>query len=170
MKKQRRSLLCVAVIFACAAHSLAAQAESTERSSSWLVLSHAEYLDRVRAIWTAQMIAQMTGVRFEHQPASTIPSTPMTQLPGYAPVHDDYYYEMVALRAFEKYGIELTVQEWATVAGEPRRLLGLQRTGFVAVEARTRATRHRSSMAGNSSGKASSLWSHFVARISVDER
>jgi hypothetical protein len=28
-----------------------------------------------------------------------------------APVDDDYYYEMVALRAFEKYGIELTVQE-----------------------------------------------------------
>jgi hypothetical protein len=73
MKKQRRSLLCVAVIFACAAHSLAAQAESTERSSSWLVLSHAEYLDRVRAIWTAQMIARMTGVRFEHQPASAVP-------------------------------------------------------------------------------------------------
>jgi hypothetical protein len=111
MKKQRRSLLCVAVIFACAAHSLAAQAESTERSSSWLVLSHAEYLDRVRAIWTAQMIAQMTGVRFEHQPASAVPVTPMTHLPGYAPVDDDYYYEMVALRAFEKYGIELTVQE-----------------------------------------------------------
>ena len=40
-----------------------------------------------------------------------MPSTPMTQLPGYAPVDDDYYYEMVALRAFEKYGIELTVQE-----------------------------------------------------------
>jgi ADP-ribosylglycohydrolase len=112
MKKQTGSLLCVAVIFACAAHSLAApQAESTERSSSWLVLSHAEYLDRVRAIWTAQMIAQMTGVRFEHQPASTMPVTPLTHLPGYAPVDDDYYYEMVALRAFEKYGIELTVQE-----------------------------------------------------------
>jgi hypothetical protein len=28
-----------------------------------------------------------------------------------APVDDDYYYEMVALRAFEKYGIKLTVQE-----------------------------------------------------------
>jgi hypothetical protein len=112
MKKQTGSLLCVAVIFSCAAHLLAApQAESTERSSSWLVLSHAEYLDRVRAIWTAQMIAQMTGVRFEHQPASTLPVTPLTHLSGYAPVDDDYYYEMVALRAFEKYGIQLTVQE-----------------------------------------------------------
>ena len=80
MKKQIGSLLCIAVIFAGAAHSLAGpQADSTERSSSWLVLSHAEYLDRVRAIWTAQMIAQMTGVRFEHQPASTMPVTPLTR-------------------------------------------------------------------------------------------
>jgi len=65
----------------------------------------------VQAIWTAQMIAQMTGVRFEHQPASTLPVTPLTHPPGYAPVDDDYYYEMVAVRAFEKYGIGLTVEQ-----------------------------------------------------------
>ena len=76
-----------------------------------LQLTHAEYLDRVRAIWTAQMIAQRTGGRFEHKPASTLPDTPMSHLPGYAPVDDDYYYEMVAIRAFEKYGIQLTVQQ-----------------------------------------------------------
>jgi len=35
----------------------------------------------------------------------------MTHLPGYAPVDDDYYYEMVRLRAFEKYGIGLTVEQ-----------------------------------------------------------
>jgi ADP-ribosylglycohydrolase len=82
-----------------------------DRSSGPLILSHAEYLDRVEAIWTAQMIAQSTGLRFEHQPASVLPVTPMTHLPGYAPVDDDYYYEMVAIRAFEKYGIGLTVQQ-----------------------------------------------------------
>jgi hypothetical protein len=76
-----------------------------------LALSRAEYLDRVQAIWTAQMIAQRTGGRFEHQPASTLRITPLSQLPGYAPVDDDYYYEMVAVRAFEKYGIGLTVQQ-----------------------------------------------------------
>ncbi len=76
-----------------------------------LVLSHAEYLDRVQAVWTAQMIAQRTGGRFEHKPASTLPITPLSHLPGYAPVDDDYYYEMVAIRAFEKYGIGLTVQQ-----------------------------------------------------------
>jgi len=65
----------------------------------------------VQAIWAAQMIGQITGVRFEHQPASTLPVTPLTHLPGYAPVDDDYYYEMVAIRAFEKYGIGLTVEQ-----------------------------------------------------------
>jgi ADP-ribosylglycohydrolase len=76
-----------------------------------LVLSHAEYLDRVEAVWTAQMIAQRTGGRFEHQPASTLRNTPLGHLPGYAPVDDDYYYEMVAIRALEKYGVGLTVQQ-----------------------------------------------------------
>jgi ADP-ribosylglycohydrolase len=89
-------------------HSVEAPASE---SSPTLVLSHAEYLDRVKAIWTAQMIAQITGLRFEHKPASALPITPMTHLPGYAPVDDDYYYEMVAVRAFEKYGSGLTVQQ-----------------------------------------------------------
>ncbi len=83
----------------------------TGAATQTLALSHAEYLDRVQAIWTAQMIGQRTGGRFEHQPASTLPMTSMSQLPGCAPVDDDYYYEMVAVRAFEKYGIGLTVQQ-----------------------------------------------------------
>ena len=74
-------------------------------------MSHSEYLDRVQAIWTAQMIGQITGVRFEHRQASALPVTPLTHLPGYAPVDDDYYYEMVAIRAFENYGIGLTVEQ-----------------------------------------------------------
>ncbi len=112
VKKQTTSLLCIVVLFTCVADpSHGVQAASNEHSSSMLSLSRAEYLDRVQAIWTAQMIAQMTGVRFEHQPASTLPVTPLTHLPGYAPVDDDYYYEMVAVRALEKYGIGLTVEQ-----------------------------------------------------------
>jgi len=76
-----------------------------------LQLSHAEYVDRVQAIWMAQMIAQRTGGRFEHKPASVLPLTPLSPLPGYAPVDDDYYYEMVAVRAFEKFGVGLTVEQ-----------------------------------------------------------
>jgi hypothetical protein len=87
------------------------RAASAEASATSLRLSREEYLDRVRAIWTAQMIGQITGLRFEHRPASTLPVTPLTHLPGYAPVDDDYYYEMVAIRAFEKYGIGLTVEQ-----------------------------------------------------------
>ncbi len=37
-----------------------------------VVMSRAEYLDRAKAIWTAQMIGQMTGMLFEHKPASVL--------------------------------------------------------------------------------------------------
>jgi hypothetical protein len=106
------SVLCLIVLFAVAAYSKpAVRAAAAEASATSLRLSREEYLDRVRAIWTAQMIGQITGLRFEHRPASTLPVTPLTHLPGYAPVDDDYYYEMVAIRAFEKYGIGLTVEQ-----------------------------------------------------------
>jgi hypothetical protein len=114
MKKQATSFLCIvalALLTSVGRTQSTAPTASTGRSSKILALSHTEYLDRVQAIWTAQMIAQMTGVRFEHTQASTLPVTPITHLPGYAPVDDDYYYEMVAVRAFEKYGIGLTVEQ-----------------------------------------------------------
>ncbi len=92
-------------------HGQTSEQREASPTSGTLTLSHAEYLDRVQAVWTAQMIAQRTGGRFEHKPASTLPMTPLSHLPGYAPVDDDYYYEMVAVRAFEKYGIGLTLQQ-----------------------------------------------------------
>ena len=55
-----------------------------------LVMSRAEYLDRAQAIWTAQMIGQMTGMLFEHKPASVLVDTPLVQPRGFAPVDDDY--------------------------------------------------------------------------------
>ena len=76
-----------------------------------LVISRAKYLDRARAIWTGQMIGQWTGGFFEHKVASVLKNTPFHPSKGYAPVDDDYYYEMVAIRAFEKYGIHLTVEQ-----------------------------------------------------------
>lgn len=111
-------LLTMFCVFGISVSALAAASGQTSAAhqnkpiaSSTLGLTHAEYLDRVQAIWTAQMIGQMTGVRFEHRQASALPVTPMTHLPGYAPVDDDYYYEMVAIRAFEKYGTSLTVEQ-----------------------------------------------------------
>lgn len=105
------SLISVAVLFPVFFHDLLRAQESPSSAARTQQLSHEEYLDRVQAIWTAQMIAQRTGGRFEHQPASVLLITPLSKLPGYAPVDDDYYYEMVAVRAFEKYGIGMTVQQ-----------------------------------------------------------
>ena len=80
-----------------------------------LVMSRAEYLDRAKAIWMAQMIGQLTGLEFEHKPASVLKNTPLVHGQGFAETDDDYYYEMVAIRAFEKYGIDLTVQDRKSV-------------------------------------------------------
>jgi ADP-ribosylglycohydrolase len=79
-----------------------------------LVISRAAYSDRVRAIWMAQMTGQWTGLLFEHKVASALTNTPLRASKGYATVDDDYYYEMVAVRAFEKYGIHLTVEQLGT--------------------------------------------------------
>src|SRR5258708_21767463 len=76
-----------------------------------LVMSRSEYLERTKAIWMAQMIGQLTGLRFEHRTASVLSNTPLVHGKGFAEADDDYYYEMVAIRAFEKYGIDLTVEQ-----------------------------------------------------------
>ncbi|HXD78618.1 MAG TPA: ADP-ribosylglycohydrolase family protein [Puia sp.] len=79
-----------------------------------LTLSVRGYENKVQAIWIGQMAAAIMGWPFEHHTASVewinkLPA-PYNHL-GYAPVDDDWYYEMVALRAFEKYGVGLKVQQ-----------------------------------------------------------
>lgn len=101
--------LALAVGLSARRESAAPQASSARPGQ--LVISRAKYLDRARAIWTGQMIGQWTGGFFEHQVASVLNNTPFHPSQGYAPVDDDYYYEMVAIRAFEKYGIHLSVEQ-----------------------------------------------------------
>ncbi|MGD0893550.1 MAG: ADP-ribosylglycohydrolase family protein [Terracidiphilus sp.] len=86
-------------------------AQAEQGQPKQLAMSRAQYVDRARAIWTAQMIGQWTGLLFEHQVASALKETPLRPSKGYAPIDDDYYYEMVAIRAFEKYGTHLTVEQ-----------------------------------------------------------
>ncbi|HSB17548.1 MAG TPA: ADP-ribosylglycohydrolase family protein [Bryobacteraceae bacterium] len=74
-------------------------------------LSRAEYEDRARAAWTAQILGALMGFRFEHKPASTEWVDRLPKAYDHAPVDDDYYYEIVALRAFERYGTGLTVEQ-----------------------------------------------------------
>ena len=74
-------------------------------------LTRADYLDRVHAVWVAQIAAVLADWPFEHQTASTLWITNYPKKYVTAPVDDDWYYEMVAIRAFEKHGIGLTVEQ-----------------------------------------------------------
>jgi hypothetical protein len=78
-----------------------------------LKLSSDQYEDRVRAAWTGQIIGTMLGFPFEGNVASSSRVTVNKFARNYqsAPVDDDYYYELVALRAFEKYGIDMTLDD-----------------------------------------------------------
>ncbi|WP_319501295.1 ADP-ribosylglycohydrolase family protein [uncultured Draconibacterium sp.] len=83
-----------------------------------LQLSEDEYIDRVKAMWVAQLVAVHIGWDFEHKPASVKEVTDYSdhrknyiKENGGAQVDDDWYYEMVALRGFEKYGINMTTNE-----------------------------------------------------------
>ena len=84
---------------------VAAQGATTIR------LTCVEYEDRVRAVWTAQIIAVLLAWPHEHQVASSVWLENFPKPYKAAPVDDDWYYEMCAVRAFERYGIRLTVQQ-----------------------------------------------------------
>jgi ADP-ribosylglycohydrolase len=89
------------------AYALLAAGASGE---TWM-LSRAEYLDRVSAIWQGQMIAVLACFPFEHQTASTEWIDRFPKPYSLAPVDDDWYYEMCAIRAMEKHGIGLTAEQ-----------------------------------------------------------
>lgn len=96
---------------------------SNAAKSEVMKLSVVEYNDRVKAMWLAQMLAVHQGWDFEHSPAAVneiseySPKRLKTIIDnGAATIDDDWYYEMVALFGFEKYGIDMTVdqlgQQW----------------------------------------------------------
>lgn len=76
-----------------------------------LRLSRAEYEDRAQAVWTAQIIAVLMGFPFEHHVASAIWIDRFPKPYDHAIVDDDWYYEICAVRAFERFGIGLTVEQ-----------------------------------------------------------
>lgn len=76
-----------------------------------VTISYAEYEDRVEAGWIAQILGTLMGFQFEHKAASVENVTTLPSRYQSAPVDDDYYYELVALRAFEKYGTKLSVEQ-----------------------------------------------------------
>lgn len=70
-----------------------------------------EYEDRVHAGWLGEIGATLMGFQFEHKPASVVRVDKIPARFNEIPVDDDYYYELVALRGFEKYGLDMTVQQ-----------------------------------------------------------
>ncbi len=76
-----------------------------------MTLSRADYRDRVEAIWIAQIIAATMGFQFEHKVASTQWVDQYPEPVKFATADDDWYYEMCAVRGFEKYGIGMTVEQ-----------------------------------------------------------
>jgi hypothetical protein len=86
-------------------------------------MSRAEYEDRINAAWTAEIIGTLMGFQFEHKASSVERIDKIPSRFTEAPVDDDFYYEMVAIRGFEKYGINMTVEQlgeqWKRTARDP---------------------------------------------------
>jgi hypothetical protein len=102
----------------CVAHALLAR-QPTEPNLEQTVparaglrtMSASEYEDRVRASWYGQIAATLMGFAFEHRAAAAaVVDTIPDRFKG-IPVDDDWYYEMVAVRAFERFGITMTVAQ-----------------------------------------------------------
>lgn len=74
-------------------------------------LTRADYADRVEAVWTAQIAAMLMAWPHEHRTASVEWLTDYPRPYQSAIVDDDWYYEMSAIRGFEKFGIGMTVAE-----------------------------------------------------------
>ncbi len=91
--------------------TLAPGRDQATPAARFLRLSRTDYVDRAQAVWTAQIAAVLLAWPFEHQVASTQWLHDYPRPYSTAPVDDDWYYEMCALRAFEKHGINLTVEQ-----------------------------------------------------------
>jgi len=102
---RRQSLIvAIAVLFSGVAVAAAAGPDP-------LVLTRADYEQRVQAAWLGQIIGVLMTLPFEHQVSSVLPLTSFPKPYTAAIVDDDWYYEMVAVRGFEAYGPNMTVNQ-----------------------------------------------------------
>jgi hypothetical protein len=93
---------------------------SVALNSQQLVISMDEYKDRVKAVWTAQMVGHFFGVvPFENRPGAVkweddYPEEIYKRFErngGAGYMDDDYYYEIANLNALEKYGPGMTLEQ-----------------------------------------------------------
>ncbi|MCW5979320.1 MAG: ADP-ribosylglycohydrolase family protein [Bryobacteraceae bacterium] len=76
-----------------------------------LTMSATAYEDRVLAAWYGQIAGALMGFEFEHKAAAVAPVERIPARFQTIPVDDDWYYEMVAVRGFEEYGVEMTAEQ-----------------------------------------------------------
>jgi len=85
---------------------LAAVAPAADRR-----ISVAEYRDRVYGAWVGQIVGASYGFNFEGKARNVIQLDHFLNHYDAAVVDDDYYYEMVALFGFERFGLNMTVEQ-----------------------------------------------------------
>lgn len=112
MNKKYRYFLHLILVFTCSAaysqqYTVSKKPDSNKNPFS---ISMKDYEDRVHAIWLGQMAGAIMGFPFEHHTASVqhVDTVPTLE---HVMVDDDWYYEMAAIRGFEKYGIDMTIKE-----------------------------------------------------------
>jgi len=75
-------------------------------------ISSREFQDRVQGAWLGGIAGTLFGMPFEGKPQNVMARLDhFLQSYRYAPVDDDYYYEMVALYGFERHGIGMSVEQ-----------------------------------------------------------
>ncbi|MBC7845600.1 MAG: ADP-ribosylglycohydrolase family protein [Flavobacterium sp.] len=74
-------------------------------------ISLAEYNDKVHAIWAGQIIATLMALPAEHSVASVKWIDHINPDLRSRVLDDDWYYEMIAVKGFEKYGPEMTAAQ-----------------------------------------------------------
>jgi len=84
---------------------------SVAPAASVLRLTREQYIERVHAIWIAQMVGQQLALPFEHKPAAVIEVRDYPAPVDHVGLDDDWYYEMILLQALEKHGVELTPRQ-----------------------------------------------------------
>jgi hypothetical protein len=104
----KRVSLCCAILLGLIQAIFAADDHASART---LTLTRGEYRDRVNAVWHAQIIAVIATWPFEHKVASVTPVHDIPKEYQTAPIDDDWYYEMCAVRGFEKFGIRMTAEQ-----------------------------------------------------------
>lgn len=83
-------------------------------------ISVTEYRDKVYGAWAGQIIGASYGFNFEGQARNVIPLDHFINHYDAAFVDDDYYYEMVALYGFERFGVDMPVEQLGDMWKEDR--------------------------------------------------